>query len=237
MIILPAIDIIGGKAVRLQKGDYSKVTVYGDDPAAIARGFAKAGAEYIHIVDLDGAKSGKTDNFSAVSRIVRESGLFAELGGGVRDMETVERYLGAGVSRVIIGTAAVTDEPFLTAALEKYGEKIAVGVDIKDGYVAIRGWTELSDYTCEAFFDRMQRAGVKNIICTDVSRDGMLRGANRELYRSLSERFSVDVTASGGVSSLDDVRALAKMGLYGAILGKALYAGALDLKDALEAVK
>ena len=237
MIILPAIDIIDGKAVRLQKGDYAKKTVYADDPAKVAAGFAEKGARYLHLVDLDGAKSGNTDNFSTVRRIVEKSGLFTELGGGVRDMATVEKYLAAGVSRVIIGTAAVTDEAFLQNALDRYGEKIAVGVDIKDGFVAIRGWTELSAYSCEAFFEKMQAAGVKNVICTDVSRDGMLGGANVELYKSLHSRFSVDVTASGGVSSLEDVLALKALGMYGAILGKALYTGNVDLSEVLEAVR
>lgn len=233
MIILPAIDLIGGCAVRLEKGDYNKKTVYSQNPADVARGFAVGGAKYLHLVDLDGAKSGRTDNFDAVKKIVSESGLFTELGGGIRSLETVRRYLDAGVSRVILGTAAVTDEEFLDRCLELYGEKIAVGVDIKDGFVAIRGWTELSEYTCEHFFEKMQKKGVKNIICTDVSRDGMLGGTNIGLYRTLSEKFSIDVTASGGVSALSDIQALLKMNMYGAILGKALYTGALELADAL----
>ena len=233
MIILPAIDLIGGCAVRLEKGDYSKKTVYSQNPAEVARGFAGKGAEYLHLVDLDGAKSGRTDNFDTVKKIVSESGLFTELGGGIRSLDTVKKYLDAGVSRVILGTAAVVDEQFLDRCLELYGEKIAVGVDIKDGFVAIRGWTELSDYTCERFFEKMQNKGVKNIICTDVSRDGMLSGTNIGLYRELSEKFSIDITASGGVSTLSDIQTLSEMNMYGAILGKALYTGALELEDAL----
>lgn len=234
MIILPAIDIIGGCAVRLEKGDYNKKTVYSDAPWDVAVSFAKAGAEHIHLVDLDGAKSGKTDNFKTVEKIVSESGLSAELGGGIRTLDTVKRYFDAGVCRVILGTAAVTDEKFLDNCLELYGDRIAVGVDIKDGFVAIHGWTELSKYTCSQFFEKMQKKGVSNIICTDVSRDGMLGGTNTELYSELSRRFSIDITASGGVSSLDDIKKLLDMNMYGAILGKALYTGALDLKAALE---
>lgn len=233
MIILPAIDIIGGCAVRLEKGDYSKKTVYSQNPADVARGFAEKGAKYLHLVDLDGARSGRTDNFDTVKKIVSESGLFTELGGGIRSLDTVKKYFEAGISRVILGTAAVTDEDFLDRCLERYGDKIAVGVDIRDGFVAIHGWTELSEYTCERFFEKMQKKGVKNIICTDVSRDGMLGGANTELYRKLSQEYSIDITASGGVSTLSDINALLKMNMYGAILGKALYTGALELSDAL----
>lgn len=233
MVILPAIDIISGCAVRLEKGDYSKKTVYSQNPSDIACGFAKQGARYLHLVDLDGAKSGRTDNFDTVKKIVSESGLFTELGGGIRSLETVKKYFDAGISRVILGTAAVTDENFLDRCLELYGEKIAVGVDIRDGFVAIHGWTELSGYTCDSFFEKMQNKGVKNIICTDVLRDGMLGGANTGLYRRLSQKYSIDITASGGISSLSDINALLRMDMYGAILGKALYTGALELSDAL----
>ena len=233
MIILPAIDLIGGCAVRLEKGDYSKKTVYSQNPSDVARGFAEKGAQYLHLVDLDGARSGRTDNFDTVKKIVSESGLFTELGGGIRSLDTVKKYFDAGVSRVILGTAAVTDEAFLDRCLEIYGEKIAVGVDIKDGFVAIRGWTELSGYTCDSFFEKMQKKGISNIICTDIARDGMLGGTNIELYRALSEKYSIDITASGGVSTLSDIKTLCAMDMYGAILGKALYAGALELSDAL----
>ena len=235
MYIYPAIDLYGGKAVRLYKGDYARMTVYSEDPVAVARDFAAAGAKHIHLVDLEGAKNGKPANLNVIRKIVTETGLFAEVGGGIRDMGTVESYLSIGVSRVILGTAAVTDPAFLQAVLETYGEKIAVGVDLKDGFVAIKGWTETSDLTAEAFFQKMQNLGVKTIICTDISRDGAMKGTNRELYRELSEKFQIDLIASGGVSSLEDVKALAAMKLHGAIIGKAYYIGAVDLKEAVEA--
>lgn len=235
MIILPAIDLIDGCAVRLQKGEYDKKTVYSEHPWEVAVSFKNAGAEYLHLVDLDGALSGKTDNFKTVEKIISESDLFTEVGGGIRDTDTVKRYLDAGVSRIILGTAAVKDPEFLDECLSLYGEKIAVGVDIKDGFVAIKGWTELSEYSCEDFFELMQKKGVKNVICTDISKDGMMGGTNLEMYRALQSRFALDITASGGVSTLSDVRALSDMDMYGAIVGKALYTGGIDLKKALEA--
>ena len=235
MVIYPAIDLYGGKAVRLYKGDYAQMPVYSEDPVAVARDFVAAGAKHIHLVDLEGAKIGKPANLPVIRRIVEETGLFAEVGGGIRDMETVDSYLSIGVSRVILGTAAVTDPAFLQAALEKYGKKIAVGVDLKDGFVAIKGWTETSDLKAEDFFGKMQALGVKTVICTDISRDGAMKGTNRALYRDLSEKFDIDLIASGGVSSLEDVKALAAMKLHGAIIGKAYYIGAVDLKDAVEA--
>lgn len=237
MYIYPAIDLYGGKAVRLYKGDYAQMTVYSDDPVSVARDFAAAGASHIHLVDLEGAKIGKPANLDTIAKIVEATGLFAEVGGGIRDMETVDSYLSIGVSRVILGTAAVKDPVFLQAALDKYGEKIAVGVDLKDGFVAIKGWTETSDLKAEDFFEKMQNMGVKTIICTDISRDGAMKGANRELYRELSSKFAIDLIASGGVSSMEDVTALAEMKLHGAIIGKAYYIGAVDLKQAVEAAK
>ncbi len=233
MILFPAIDLVGGKAVRLLHGDYAKMTVYSDDPAAIARDFRAAGATAVHVVDLEGAKSGDTPNLETVRAIVNE-GLFTEVGGGVRSMETIETYLSLGVSRVILGTAAVTDRDFLHRALDRYGEKIAVGVDLKDGNVAIHGWTETAPLSGMDFCRELQDAGVKTVIVTDISKDGALQGTNRDLYRELRERFTLNVTASGGVSSLADVKALAALDLYGAIIGKAYYTGALDLKQALE---
>ena len=235
MYIYPAIDLYGGKAVRLFKGDYAQMTVYSDDPVSVAKDFAAAGASHIHLVDLEGAKIGKPANLDTIRAIVETTGLFAEVGGGIRDMETVDSYLSIGVSRVILGTAAVKDPDFLHAALQKYGEKIAVGVDLKDGYVAIKGWTETSDLKAEEFFEKMQNLGVKTIICTDISRDGAMKGTNRALYRALSEKFDIDLIASGGVSSMEDVMALADMKLHGAIIGKAYYIGAIDLKQAVEA--
>ncbi len=234
MYLYPAIDLVQGKTVRLFKGDYARMTVYSDDPVSVARDFQAAGSKHIHLVDLEGAKSGVPENLPTIQRIISETDLFVEVGGGIRNMETVETYLSAGVSRVILGTAAVTDPAFLEAALEKYGEKIAVGVDLKDGLVAIKGWTETSELTADEFFARMERLGVKTVICTDISRDGAMKGTNRELYRDLSARYSIDLIASGGVSDLEDVQALAAMNLHGAIIGKAYYIGAINLREAIE---
>lgn len=234
MNIFPAIDLVEGKAVRLFKGDYAQMTVYSDDPLSVARDFERAGAKYIHLVDLEGAKSGETPNLSTVTAIAKQTDLFTEIGGGIRSMQTIETYLNAGVDRVILGTAAVTDEDFLKQAVATYGEQIAVGVDIKDGMVAIKGWTEQSDYDCHTFCQKMQDLGVKTLICTDISKDGAMQGTNRALYRTLSETYSLQIVASGGVSSIDDVKALHAMDLYGAIIGKAYYIGAIDLKEAIE---
>lgn len=237
MNIFPAIDLYGGKAVRLYRGDYAQMTVYHDDPLAVARDFEACGASFVHVVDLEGARDGGTPNFETIRRIARETGLFLEVGGGVRDMQTVERYLSCGASRVILGTAAVYDETFLHRAIEACGSKIAVGVDLAGGRVATHGWTQTSDYTCEAFFQKLQRDGVQTVICTDISRDGAMRGANGALYGALCAQFSMDVIASGGVSSLDDIRTLRALGLSGAIIGKAYYTGAIDLKEAIEVAR
>ena len=233
MIILPAIDLFDGKAVRLYKGDYANMTVYSEHPEEIAVDFKNCGAEWIHVVDLEGAKDGTTPNLDVVEKIVKASGLKCEIGGGIRSLSVLEKYFSVGVSRVILGTAAVNDEQFLKEALKKYGEKIAVGADVKDGYVVIKGWLESSGYTLEEFFGKMQDLGVSVIICTDVSKDGAMKGTNLALYESLSKKYSVNVVASGGVSSLDDVTALTEMKLYGAIIGKAYYTGAIDLKEAI----
>ena len=237
MKIFPAVDLLGGKAVRLYKGDYNEVTVYNENPLAVAKEFEEKGARFIHLVDLEGAKTGGTPHMDVIRSIAANTTLFTEVGGGIRDMETVEAYLKNGVNRVILGTAAVTDEAFLTEAVKKYGERIAVGIDLKDGYVAIKGWTENSQYTGEAFFQKMQNLGVKTVICTDISKDGAMKGTNRELYKELSQNFSVDIIASGGVSSIDDIQALRAMDLYGAIIGKAYYIGAIDLAQAIEVAK
>ena len=234
MILLPAIDLYGGKVVRLTRGDYGEMTVYRDDPTAQARDFQAAGASWLHTVDLEGARDGTAPNFPAVAAICRSTGLKVEVGGGIRSLDTVDRYLQAGVERVILGTSAVTDPALLAEALARYGEHIAVGVDIKDGKVAIRGWTETAEGTVEDFFARLCGLGVKTVICTDVSRDGMLGGANCGLYRGLSDAFPLDLIASGGVAGYGDIEALEELGLYGAILGKALYTGAVDLSRALE---
>lgn len=236
MKIFPAIDLIDGKAVRLKKGDYNEVTVYSDCPPEMAKKFKEAGAEWIHVVDLDGARDGSTANFETVAEIAK-SGLKVEIGGGIRSMETVKKYIDAGVSRVIIGTAAVSDPEFLKAAIAQYREKIAVGVDIKDGMVAIKGWKELSAFECFEFCEKLQSEGVSTVICTDISKDGMLGGTNTELYRRLSEKFSMNFVASGGVSTIDDIKKLSEMGMYGAIVGKALYTGNINLEEAIFVAK
>ncbi len=237
MKLFPAIDLYEGKAVRLLRGDYNAVTVYAEDPLTIAKDFQSCGAKHLHLVDLEGAKSGDTPNLTVIKRIVENTSLFTEVGGGIRSMDVIETYLAAGVDRVILGTAAVNDEDFLRCALKKYGEKIAVGVDIKDGYVAIKGWTEKSSVDAMEFCEKMQSMGVSTIICTDISKDGAMQGTNHDLYRSLSRRFSMNITASGGVSSMEDLRRLAETGLYGAIIGKAYYTGAIDLKEAVAYAK
>ena len=237
MLIFPAIDLYDKKAVRLFKGDYAQMTVYSEEPLSVAKDFERAGAKYIHMVDLEGAKDGTTPNIEIVKSVCESTSLRVEIGGGIRSMETVDRYISAGVYRVIIGTSAITDKAFLKAALAKYGEKIAVGADIKDGFVAIKGWLETSSVSSEEFFCEMQSLGVKTVICTDISKDGAMKGTNLSLYRELSKRFSIDIVASGGVSSLEDIKALRKMDLYGAIVGKAYYVGAIDLKEAIEVAK
>ena len=235
MNIFPAIDLIDGKAVRLVRGDYAQMTVYSDDPVSVARSFAACGAKYLHVVDLEGARDGSTPNIETVKALIRESGLLVEIGGGIRSMETVKKYMDAGAYRVIIGTAAVTDPDFLDEALAAYGDRIAVGVDIRDGMVAIKGWTELSALTCFDFCEQLQKKGISTVICTDISKDGLLGGTNLSLYADMAKRFQLNITASGGVSTVGDVQRLAEMGLYGAILSKALYTGDLDLGAALQA--
>ena len=233
MKIFPAIDLYDKKAVRLYKGNYAEMTVYSEHPEQIALDFKKSGAEYIHVVDLEGAKDGTTPNIDVVERIVKESGLLVEIGGGIRTMEVLDRYFSRGVFRAILGTAAVNDEQFLKEAIAKYGDKIAVGADIKDGFVAIKGWVEKSEYTMRDFFSKMQSLGVSTIICTDISKDGAMRGTNLEMYKALSEEYSLNIVASGGVSTLSDVEELAKMNIYGAIIGKAYYTGAINLSCAI----
>ena len=237
MIILPAIDLLGRKAVRLLKGDYNQVTVYSDSPLEVAEKFKSLGATHIHMVDLDGAKYGTAPNMDIVAEVAEKTGLFIEIGGGIRSMETVKKYIDAGIFRVILGTAAICDEDFLNEAVKAYGEKIAVGADVKDGKIAVKGWLEQSDVTLDEFFLKMQDLGVKNIICTDISRDGAMRGTNLELYRELSAKYSLDITASGGVSSIEDVKRLREMNLYGAIIVKAYYTGAVDLEEAIEVAR
>ena len=237
MLIFPAIDLVAGKAVRLYQGDYDKMTVYSDCPTELAADFVRQGAGYLHLVDLEGAKNGLTPNLDTIRGLAANTALFTEVGGGIRSMEVVDRYLSAGVDRVILGTAAVTDPAFLSEAAEKWGERIAVGVDIRDGFVAIKGWTEKSELDAFELCRKLQGMGIRTVICTDISRDGAMQGTNRELYRALSGELSMQITASGGVSSLEDVKALRALGLYAAIIGKAYYTGAIDLREAIEAAK
>ena len=240
MKIFPAIDLYEGKAVRLLKGDYNALTVYSENPIEIAKDFESQGATELHTVDLEGARDGGTPNIDIIKSFVENTSLNVEVGGGIRSMETVKAYLDAGVRRVILGTAAVTDEAFLIEAVKTYGDKIAVGADIKDGKVAIKGWVEKSEYSTFEFFEKLEKIeklGISTVICTDISKDGAMQGTNRKLYKELSERFNVNIIASGGVSSLDDINALNNMNIYGAIIGKAYYTGAIKISDALEAVK
>ena len=236
MKLFPAIDLYGGQAVRLLHGDYQQMTVYSSDPCGVAKDFIACGAENIHIVDLEGAKDGTTPNLQLIEKIA-SLGLFVEVGGGIRSEEIAARYLSSGVGRVILGTAAVTDPALLEDLVKKYGEKIAVSVDLKDGYAAIRGWQEKSPLTCDQLMQRLQDTGVATVICTDISRDGAMRGTNHALYADLNARYRMDFIASGGVSSMKDVTALADSGIYSAIIGKAYYTGAIDLRKAIEVTK
>lgn len=237
MLIYPAIDLFDGKAVRLFKGDYAQMTVYNDNPASVAADFKKSGATHIHLVDLEGAKSGTTPNLDTVCKIKKETGLFCEVGGGIRSIDVIERYINAGVDRVILGTAAVTNPDFAAEAADKYGDKIAVGADIKDGFVAVKGWTEKSELTAMNFCLDMQKKGISTLICTDISKDGAMMGTNLELYRELSRTLKMQIIASGGVSSIEDVKRLREMELYGAIIGKAYYTGAVSIAEAIEVAK
>ncbi len=231
--IFPAIDLIGGRVVRLYQGDYDKETVYSDDPCAIARGFVEAGAKYLHLVDLDGARDGTTANFESIEAIAKQGGLYIEVGGGIRSEERIERYLSLGVSRCILGTIAVKNFTFTAEMARKYGDKIAVGVDARDGYVAINGWKELSTETGLDFCRRLRDAGVKTVIYTDISRDGAGKGTNLEVYEALSQIKGLRVTASGGVGSIEEIAALERMGVSAAILGKAIYSGQLELSEVI----
>ena len=237
MLIFPAIDLFEGKAVRLLKGEYDQMTVYNEDPLAVARDFAACGATCLHLVDLEGAKSGTTPNIDTIRRLAAETDLFTEVGGGIRNMDTVRAYLSAGVDRVILGTAALQDEAFLTEALAEYGDRIAVGVDIRNGKVAIRGWVETSETDAMEFMAKLEQHGVRTVICTDISRDGAMAGTNHDLYAELMERFQMNVIASGGVSAIEDVRRLAAKNLHGAIIGRAYYTGAISLREAIEVAK
>ena len=234
MKIFPAIDLFDKKAVRLYKGDYNQMTIYSNSPLSVAKEFEKAGAKNIHLVDLQGAKSGVPENIDIIEQIAKNTNLFIEVGGGIRNMETIQKYISYGANRVILGTSAVTDEEFLDKAILEFGDKIAVGADIKDGYIAIKGWLENSAYTVEEFFAKMEQKGVKTVICTDISKDGAMKGTNLELYKKLKKDYKIKVIASGGVSSIQDIKNLSDNNIYGAIIGKAYYVGAIDLKQAIE---
>jgi phosphoribosylformimino-5-aminoimidazole carboxamide ribotide isomerase len=237
MKIFPAIDLYGGKAVRLFKGDYQQMTVYSDHPEEIAKDFYESGARFMHVVDLEGAKTGGTPNIETVKKLVASFDGFVEVGGGIRSKEVIEKYLSAGVKRVILGTSAVTDRDFLISAIEQFKEKIAVGVDIKDGFVAIKGWTEKSALNGLEFCKDMQDLGVQTIICTDISKDGAMQGTNHALYKKMAQELNLNVIASGGVSSIADVEKLNALGIYGAIIGKAYYTGAISIKEAVNITK
>lgn len=237
MIIFPAIDLYQGKAVRLYNGNYNEMTVYSNNPLVIANDFEHNNATHIHIVDLEGAKNGDTPNIETIKKIIQETNLFVEVGGGIRSLKTIEKYINIGANRVILGTIAVQNEELLKNAIEKYGDKIAVGVDIKDGFVAIKGWTEKTELNCFDFCQKMQDFGVKTIICTDISKDGAMQGTNFKLYKELVRKFKINFIASGGVSSIEDIKALSKLNIYGAIVGKAYYVGAIDIKQAVEVAK
>lgn len=237
MRIFPAIDLYEGKAVRLYKGDYQNMTVYSSNPVEIALDFYNQGAKYMHLVDLEGARDGGTPNINVVKQLCTATNAFTEVGGGIRSMDVVERYVTAGVNRVILGTAAVTDRAFLEQAVKEYGDKIAVGVDIKDGLVAIKGWTEKSNLNAFEFCKTLQDLGVSTIISTDISKDGAMQGANHQLYQRLNAELKMNVIASGGVSSIEDVKKLAAINLYGAIIGKAYYTKAISIKEAIEVAR
>ena len=236
MKIFPAIDLRGGNVVRLYQGDYDKMTVYGSDPCAVAREFLTAGAKYLHAVDLDGAKDGALTNFKTIEALCRQGGLYIEVGGGIRDEDRIRRYLDLGVGRCILGTVAVKDFAFTARMAEKYGDRIAVGVDARDGLVAVSGWRELSAERGIDFCRRLHAAGVQTVIYTDISRDGAEQGTNLDIYRELSRIEGLAITASGGVSSIEELLELQKIGTKAAILGKALYTGRLDLKTVLASV-
>jgi phosphoribosylformimino-5-aminoimidazole carboxamide ribotide isomerase len=233
MIIFPAIDIKDGKVVRLFQGDYDQMTIYSEDPIAVAQSFKSCGAKHLHLVDLDGAKDGDLVNFENIKRLLKEVDLFVQVGGGIRDLDRIKAYMDLGVHRVILGTAAVKDSEFLKEAINVYGDKIAVGVDVKDDKVAINGWRTLTDLRADDFLSTLELLGVSTVIYTDITKDGGLEGTNLPAYEELSQKYTFQIIASGGVTYLEEINALKDMGIYGAILGKALYSGTLSLKKVL----
>ncbi len=237
MILLPAIDILGGECVRLIKGEYGTAHKVAADPIQTALSFKMAGAEYIHMVDLDGAKAGKPVNGGIFISVASSVGIPVELGGGIRDMETIEYYIKNGISRVILGSAALSDPLFLAEAVKEFDDKIAVGIDARGGFVSVSGWTEDSDIDYIDFARKMEQTGVKNIIYTNISRDGTKKGPDKEGLAKLSESVSCDITASGGIRDINDIIELRDMNLWGAIAGMAIYSGSLDVKQAIEILK
>lgn len=234
MIIFPAIDIYEGKAVRLLKGDYNKMTIYSENVIEKAKDIEDCGSEWVHLVDLEGAKKGTAPNFKYVEEICRQTKLKVEIGGGIRTSTTIEKYLAAGVTRVILGTKAATDRDFLENAVKRFGDKIAVGVDVKEEKVAIKGWMEVLDKDIFSFVKELEEIRVKNIIVTDIAKDGAMSGISTKLYEKLIELTDIDITASGGVTELSDLKKLKEIGVYGAILGKAMYTGNIELREALK---
>ena len=237
MIIFPAIDIKDGKVVRLRQGNYDDMKVYDLDPIEVANSYKEAGAEWMHVVDLDGAKTGKTMNFGIITDIVKATNINVEVGGGIRDAERIRNYLNAGAKRVILGTAAIENPDFIKLMLKDYADYMAIGVDARDGYVAIHGWKQITSMKSEDFCSRLADDGCKYIIYTDISKDGLLQGTNLKAYSKLSKLKGVNITASGGISSIDELKTLQSYKIYGAIIGKALYENKINLKEALEALK
>lgn len=240
MIVFPAIDILGGRAVRLAQGDYDRVTVYNEDPVAQAREFAEAGAEWIHVVDLDGARDGIPGNIEAVERIAREVGLPIQNGGGIRTLETMQRLEDAGVSRMVLGTKLATDHEFVREAVARFGDKVVAGIDARDGMVAVEGWREGTSTPADELVAELRDLGIRHLVYTDISRDGMQVGVNVDAYEKIAETAGFPVIASGGVSTLDDLHALASLGpdtVEGAITGRALYEGSFKLKHAIRAAR
>lgn len=233
MQIFPAIDLRGGQVVRLTQGDYDQMDIYSPDPTEIVRKFKACGARNLHVVDLDGAKDGQLVNFDAIRAIAQEGGLFIEVGGGIRDEERIRQYLGLGVGRVILGTVAVKNPAFVAEMAAKYGGQIAVGVDAKDGLVAVNGWKEITQTKSVDFCRELVKMGVQTVIYTDISKDGELKGTNLDIYGTLSQIDGLDIVASGGISYEREITALKEMGIYAAIVGKAIYTDKLDLKRVL----
>lgn len=237
MIIIPAIDIINQQPVRLYQGDYAQKEVVGNSILELAQTFEKEGADYLHLVDLDGAKEGSLINQEIIIEVAKTLSIPVEIGGGIRSMESISYYLDHGLSRVILGTSAMEDETLLVQAIAKYGDKIAVGIDCKDGYVYGRGWLEASHLHYLDFAKTLEAKGVKTVIVTDISKDGTLSGPNVEMLEILSTHVNMDIVASGGIKDIDDIKALKALGLYATITGKAMYHKTLDLKEAIALCK